>query len=87
MSMTFVFNPDATYDVQGEGHVHPLYRTIERRFYNASDRLPDGTYRSCAGIVALTTLKVMAGSTMLGVIDGGEYIRGDGERFNLRSVD
>lgn len=96
--MAWTFDPDATYDLyrvadDGERDPFPYYRIVERRFYNAIDRLPDGSYRGIAGAVVLRQgpqYPVLIGEhpepTQLGVLEAAVFNRGDGERFVLVEV-
>ncbi|EKQ5877260.1 hypothetical protein SLJ52_003504 [Pseudomonas aeruginosa] len=96
--MAWTFDPDATYDLyrvadDGERDPFPYYRIVERRFYNAIDRLPDGSYRGIAGAVVLRQgpqYPVLIGEhpepIQLGVLEAAVFNRGDGERFVLVEV-
>ncbi|MDE9749665.1 hypothetical protein [Pseudomonas aeruginosa] len=72
--------------------VQPLYRLRDRSFLHMSEMNPDGSWGSIAGMVVLNgaseagEYRVVAGDTLLGVIRGNYYLRGDGARFRLVEV-
>lgn len=83
----FKLDPVAVYDVKHPDAQLPIWRIQDRHFVHHPARHPDKTICRVTGtMVALDSLRVMAGHLVMGKIQGNEYVRSDGVRFELIEV-